>query len=95
MIDSFHADAMAAMRSASVTPPVFDRSGCRIVIDAIVDDARELEARVVVLAGGERHAPERGRERVAAMVVGGNGSSSQPTPSASSAGMAARASATE
>jgi hypothetical protein len=29
---SFHADASAAMRSASVMPPVFDRSGCRMVM---------------------------------------------------------------
>ena len=29
---SFHAEASAATRSASVTPPVLERSGCRIVI---------------------------------------------------------------
>ena len=40
LIGSFQAEAMAAMRSPSVTPPVFERSGCRIVIDAVLD-ARE------------------------------------------------------
>jgi len=51
LIESFHADASAAMRRASVTPPVFERSGW------ILDHPRELEARVVILAGGERHGP--------------------------------------
>ena len=31
-IGSFHAEARAAMRSASVMPPHLERSGCRIVI---------------------------------------------------------------
>ena len=31
-IGSFHAEAIAAMRSASVMPPVLDRSGCRMVM---------------------------------------------------------------
>jgi len=29
---SFHAEASAAMRSASVIPPVLERSGCRMVM---------------------------------------------------------------
>ena len=29
---SFHAEASAAMRSASVMPPVLERSGCRMVM---------------------------------------------------------------
>jgi len=31
-IGSFQLDASAAMRSASVMPPVFDRSGCSMVM---------------------------------------------------------------
>ena len=56
-----NSEAIAAMRSASVMPPVFERSGCSMVIDAVLDHAVELEARVVVLAGGERHAAEARR----------------------------------
>ncbi|MNC94619.1 hypothetical protein D3C83_115160 [compost metagenome] len=31
-IGSFQAEAIAAMRSASVMPPVLERSGCRMVM---------------------------------------------------------------
>ena len=39
--------------------------------DPVLDDASELEASVVILAGGQGHAAEGGGNRIASMVVGG------------------------
>ena len=67
------AEAMAAMRSASVTPPHLDRSGCQTRDDPVLQQAGELEAREVVLAGRERRAAEAAGLRVAEVVMRGEG----------------------
>jgi hypothetical protein len=52
LIDSFHADAMAAMRTRLGDATGFRQVRLQDRDGAILDDARELEACVVVLAGG-------------------------------------------
>ncbi len=42
--DSFQAEAIAAIRIVSVTPPVFEQSGCTKLTGAVLDQAGELEA---------------------------------------------------
>lgn len=48
--------ASAAMRSPSVMPPVFDRSGCQMRIAPSASAPLEIETRVVILARRQRHA---------------------------------------
>jgi len=86
---------MAAMRKHSVMPPPLRQVGLQDGDDASSMTAVELESRVVVLARGERRAAETPALAVAAVVMGGKGSSSQPTFSSSSAGISRRTSSSE